>query len=373
MKRKEEEQEGHSLKRPLSFAEFMRQQSQPQSQLQEYSIPPAMIDIPISEYTSSIPIELQRQAQLQKIISQLQSIGASRPSVGRQLGFRFYDPLQRGEKSVAEHRRQQELPEEIRQRFLSEHAASNKKEIETSEGSIYYSPFVSLTRSLPSFINSSFGRQGDINIRHDVLHRAPTLGVFDIPQSFIEVPRIQNPDKDLPQQEGEILFDSSKGRGLSNFIHDVYPNPFKDRINVDLQKLLMSRGLYNNEELQSRVKQLEILKRQNPQKSLQERDELQQVIFKAQPRHAVSYPSSASPSVSYSSPLSASMVVAPSPSVESPISSQIAPLSNRRKFTESPDIAPFHNPYYNSSTNPYDPYNYTPESQEEFNRRMGLD
>lgn len=269
-------------------------------QRSRYNIPPSLIDIPTGRYDPASSIDQQKTAQLQRIIEQLEPIGAARSSPGNTIGFRFYDPdSTRGLASLAEQNKQQELPPGIRNQFLRTHATANKKTI-VDNGRTYYSPFVSLTGNLPNFLNTSFAAQGDVNIRHDVLHRSPKLGVFDVPSNLLVSPRSSNPDQDLSQREQELLFDSSTGRdqGLASFLRKGHDNPFVGEIAMDFNKLLRSRGLGGDHALSSRVLEYEGERASLPQKESlnegqrvaferlqKERDALQEAIFKQDPIH----------------------------------------------------------------------------------------
>jgi len=336
---------------PNPLSEFMR--SHPIPQRTDYRIPPNQITIPTDEYNPAKPIGEQQRAKLQQIISQLQLIRAPHPRPTHKVGYRFYDPQQRGLQSLAEQNQQQDLPLEMSKQFLSGHAGSNKKIIEAG-GRTYYSPFVSLTQSLPQFINTSLGPRGDVNIRHDILHRAPRLGVFSVPETFLTLPQIQNPDQDLPQQEREVLFDSSLGGGLSRFKSSEYSNPFRGAINIDLRKLLMSRDLSNNEVLSNRVRELEKLQKQpqNYGQYLQNRDRLQEEILGYQPEQATSSSSSLNAAIIPSSSSSSSS----SSSNKSPAQFQPRSRSNKRSNKYDPGVP-------NSNYEPWAPNRYVPSTQ----------
>jgi hypothetical protein len=185
--------------------------------------------------------------KLQRISNSLQKIQLQPSSV-----VRFYDGTSKGLQSLAEEKGQYNLPSRVKGFFTNAHTGSNKKVIDV-EGTQYYSPYISTTKNLRDFIDTTFSPEGDTNLRHDVLHRSPVIGTFDnIPPHYLHDMSAMQDSFALPYREKEVLFDSDNPNRetLSSYQSEPSKNPFQGNINIDLNKLFASRGMLDGNSLQ---------------------------------------------------------------------------------------------------------------------------
>lgn len=219
-----------------------------------YSLDPRYLHLKSNEYNQEKSINSLKQEKadvIAKRIAELQNYAElyknNDPDKNKKYLFRFNNGPE-GLQSIAQKNNQEDLPEEIRKYFIQQHMHKNQKTVK-EDNQTYYSPFLSTTENLKDFVTAAFSPQGDINVRHDVLHRAPKIGLFGVPKEYTISPQSKvnaNPDSiDLPTLEKEVLWDSTKGGNLKNYYEDQFSNPLLNQMGVDLTHLYGARGFDN--------------------------------------------------------------------------------------------------------------------------------
>ncbi len=144
----------------------------------------------------------------------------------------------------------QTLTREQKKQFVGAHAGENKKYIEE----VGFSPFVSMTRDLPSLVRTSFrgiseGRiAGDVNIRQDVFERASTISAIVVSKEHVTTPRAE-----LSEAECEACYDTQAGPRLASLPRKEFRNPFYRQIEIDARMLAISRRKHADEPYKSEV------------------------------------------------------------------------------------------------------------------------
>jgi len=218
----------------------------------DYNIPIDYIRLNSVDLKEGETLNALKTLKRDGIIKKLESIKANiEPSEENRVLYRFFEEKE-GLLSLAQKMQTQPdvVPDNVLSALKQDHMHANQKSITVKNGEnskTYYSPLISTTESLQSFVNNSFSKLGDAALRLNVFSMSPFIGVFAVPNKLCIHPDTNKfVDTNRALLEKEVCFDASEKK-LDGFLKRQVENPFKGNVDISLQKLAISKGIPTND------------------------------------------------------------------------------------------------------------------------------